>query len=142
MVPFFNIANKFAGIFISSFVILGVWFTNTYYTGYLPINSNRVYDHFGELYNVSRAINEKGLFDAEKFEAYSPAYLSAGYSMLYLFFFSLYTAVISYTYLYHRHEIAMGFRNLVNSYRKNKNSEDEYEDVHNRLMAAYPEGGI
>jgi len=140
MVPFFNIANKFIGAFISFFVILGVWFSNNYYTGYLPINSNRVFDHFGKLYNVSHAINEKGLFDPEKFEAYSPAYLSAGFAILYLFFFSLYPAVISYAYLYHRHEIAMGFRNLFNSFRKNKNIEHEYTDVHNRLMSAYPEG--
>ncbi|CZR56581.1 related to sexual differentiation process protein isp4 [Phialocephala subalpina] len=139
VVPFFNTINKFVGSFFSAFVVLGIWYTNTYHTGYLPVNSNRVFDHFGDLFNVSRAINEKGLFDAEKYEAYSPAYLSAGYATLYLFFFAIYTATISYAYLYHRHEIAMGFRNLFNSFRKNKDTEYEYTDVHNRLMAAYPE---
>jgi OPT family small oligopeptide transporter len=140
MVPFFNTFNKFVGSFFAMFVILAIWFSNSYNTGYLPINSNRVFDHFGELFNVSKAINEKGLFDAAKYEAYSQANLSAGYLVLYLFFFAIYTATISYAYLYHRHEIIMGFRNLFNSFRKHKNMEYEYTDIHNRLMAAYPEG--
>ncbi|TVY49363.1 Sexual differentiation process protein [Lachnellula occidentalis] len=120
---------------------LTIWYSNTYFTGYLPINSNRVFDHSGELYNVSRAINEKGLFDGPKYEAYSPAYLSSGYATAYLFFFAIYAAVISYTYLYHRQEIAMGFRNLFNSLRKkeDRNSDHDYTDIHNRLMAKYPE---
>jgi len=139
MVPFFNTVNKFFGCLLSAFVILGLWYTNTFNTSYIPINSNRIFDHFGEHFNVSRAINAKGLFDAAKYEAYSPAYLSAGYSTLYLFFFAVYTSTISYSYLYHRHEIAMGFRNLINSFRKTKNAAYEYTDIHNRLMASYPE---
>jgi len=78
MVPFFATFNKFIGMFCSMFVILGLWYTNAYYTGYLPINSNHVYDNTGNLYNVSRAIDERGIFDAEKYGAYSPAYLAAG----------------------------------------------------------------
>ena len=141
MIPFFNTINKFAGQCIGLLVIVGLWYTNTYNTGYLPINSNRVFDHFGEHYNISRAINAKGLFDAEKYEAYSPAYLSAGNMTLYFFFFAIYAATISYSFLYHRHEIMLGFRNLFNSFRKNKDDEQgEYKDVHNRLMSAYPEG--
>lgn len=37
----------------------------------------------------------------------------------------------------------MGFKNLINSFRKNKDSEaGQYKDIHNRLMAAYPEGKL
>ncbi|TVY83077.1 Sexual differentiation process protein isp4, partial [Lachnellula suecica] len=139
MVPFFNTANKCAGAFISMWVVLAFWYTNAFNTGYLPINSARVFDHFGELYNVTLAINEKGLFDPEKYEAYSQPSLAAGYAVAYMFFFAIYTSVISYTYLYHRREIAMGFRNLFNSFRKDRNTEFNYSDVHNRLMASYPE---
>jgi len=143
MVPFFNTVNKTIGCAFATIVTIGIWYTNAWNTGYLPINSNRVFDHFGKRYNVSRAIDHRGLFDAAKYEAYSPANLSAGNIVIYLFFFGIYTATISYAYLYHRHEIAMGFRNLWNSFRKNKNSAEgskyEYEDVHNRLMKKYPE---
>ncbi|KKY16838.1 putative opt oligopeptide transporter [Phaeomoniella chlamydospora] len=140
MVPFFNTINKFLGMFCSMFLVLGIWYSNIYNTGYLPINSNRVFDRFGEHYNVSRAINEKGLFDAEKYQAYSPAYLSSANLVIYLLFFAIYAATISYAFLYHRHEIMIGFRNLFARFRKDKSSGDvEYKDVHNRLMASYPE---
>ncbi|UZP36525.1 hypothetical protein NXS19_004341 [Fusarium pseudograminearum] len=72
MVPFFSTFNRFVGAFISMWVVLGLWYSNIYNTGYLPINSNRVYDRWGQLYNVTRAINDRGLFDAEKYEDYSP----------------------------------------------------------------------
>lgn len=138
MVPFFNTINKFVGMFIASFVIMGLWYSNTWNTGYLPINSNKVYDHYGKAYNVTRAINAKGLFDADKYEAYSPADLAAGNLTVYLFFFAIYSATLSYAYLYHRHEIMMGFRNL--SKRKSQKESGEYTDIHNRLMSVYPEG--
>jgi OPT family small oligopeptide transporter len=117
-----------------------MWYQNTYNTGYLPINSNRVFDNTGSLYNVSRAVDDRALFDAEKYAAYSPPFLSAGNLTIYMFFFGIYTATISYAYLYHRHEIVMGFRSLFNSFRKNGGDQTaEYRDVHNRLMAKYKE---
>lgn len=140
MVPFFNTINKFVGMVFAAFIIIGFWYSNVWNTAYLPINSNRVYDHFGTAYNISEAINEKGLFDAEKYEAYSPAFLAAGNLVVYLFFFAIYSATLSYAYLYHRHEIMMGFRNLVR--RRYKGQSREYTDIHNRLMAVYPEGRL
>ncbi|ORY63916.1 OPT oligopeptide transporter protein-domain-containing protein [Pseudomassariella vexata] len=140
MVPFFSTFNKFMGAFLSGFVVMAIWYKNAYSTAYLPINSNRIFDNTGSLYNVSKAINSKGLFDASSYEAYSPPFLSAGNLVIYLFFFGIYSATVSYAYIYHRHEIAMGFRNLFNSFRKNKDaSEGQYSDVHNRLMAKYKE---
>ena len=143
MVPFFATLNKFLGMFVSGFVVLGLWYTNAYNTGYLPINSNRVFDSSGSLYNVSRSIDSRGIFDPVKYEAYSPAYLTAGNMTVYLFFFAIYPATLMYIILYHRYEIKMGFKNLINSYRKKKADDvGEYKDVHNRLMAAYPEGAL
>lgn len=139
MIPFFSTLNKFIGAAISGCIIAALWWTNTYYTGYLPINSNRVFDNTGGLYNVSQAIDERGLFDPAKYENYSFPFLSAGSIMIYFFFFAIYTAIISYAYLYHRHEIAMGFRALFNSFRKKQDTRVQYSDVHNRLMSKYPE---
>ncbi|CZT50608.1 related to sexual differentiation process protein isp4 [Rhynchosporium secalis] len=140
MVPFFSTLNKFLGMFIFMFVILGLYYTNTYNTSYLPINTNRVWDRFGERYNVSRAIDARGIFDPTKYEAYSPAYLGAGNLVIYLAFFGIYAAAISYAYLYHGHEIKMGFQNLYKSIRRQKSdNQEEYVDIHNKLMSKYPE---
>lgn len=135
MVPFFNTANRFVGMLLAGFVIMGMWYTNVFNTGYLPINSNKVYDHYGELYNVTRTLDDRGMFDAEKYTAYSPAYLAAGNVVVYAFFFAIYSATISYAIMYHRHEIMMGFRGLFR-----RGGKQSYTDVHNRLMSAYPEG--
>nr|QBZ39424.1 sexual differentiation process protein 2 [Thermochaetoides thermophila] len=153
MVPFFSTFNYFLGAFFSMFIVLAIWYTNTYNTRYLPINSNKPFDHFGKRYNVTAIIDEKGIFDAKKYEAYSPPFLSAGNVVVYMFFFAVYSATVAYGYLYHRHEIMLGLRDFWRSVKRswsrlvkktnNTDSDDEEDvdllDVHNRLMRAYKE---
>ncbi|KAK8252420.1 OPT oligopeptide transporter protein-domain-containing protein [Phyllosticta capitalensis] len=134
VVPFFNTINGFIGMFLSFFGIIAMWYKNAFHTAHLPINSQRVFDRFGRHYNVSRVIDDRGMFDRAKFEAYSPPYLGAGYLNNYAMFFALYAATISHAFLYHRREIWRGFKGL----RKCRD-QGFYKDVHNRLMAAYPE---
>ncbi|KAL5411448.1 hypothetical protein PMIN04_010238 [Paraphaeosphaeria minitans] len=131
VLPFFFWWNAFIGIVTGAFVILGLWYTNTYNTGYLPINTPRVFDHFADYYNVSRAIDHRGIFDPAKYEA---SFLSAGYLTVYLYFFGIYTCVLTWTFLYHRHEIWKGLKNL---FRRRHNV--LHPDVHNCLMSRYPE---
>jgi OPT family small oligopeptide transporter len=142
MVPAFSTFNKCFGMFIFGFFIAGIYYTNTWGTAHLPINSNRVFDHFGQLYNVSQAIDARGMFDYDKYMNYSAAYLSAANTMVYGVFYAIYTAAITHVILFHRYEIVMGFKNLWQTVRRKKPAdvqEGEYKDVHNRLMAAYPE---
>lgn len=147
-------------MFIGGLIILGVWYTNTWNTGYLPINTNRIYDHFGQIYNVSRTIDSRGMYDDAKYKDYSAPYMSAANSLVYGFFFAAYSAVVTHVVLYHRYEITMGFKNLYKGMkwsRKKKGApentegaaddtvranEGEYSDIHNRLMAVYPEGPL
>lgn len=44
--------------------------------------------------------------------------------------------------LNHRYEVTSGFKNLFRSFQKKKGPQApaEYQDVHNTLMAKYPEG--
>ncbi|KAJ7254134.1 OPT-domain-containing protein, partial [Mycena rebaudengoi] len=116
-------------------IIVALWYTNTWYTAYLPINSNRVFDNSGKVYNVSNAVGSNTLFDQTKFKNYSPAYLSAGILMIYGVYFALYTATVTHTFLYHRHEIAHGFRSLFSR----KKTSEVHPDVHVRLMMSYKE---
>ncbi|KAK0191685.1 OPT-domain-containing protein [Armillaria mellea] len=126
--PFFTIANFFLG----AIVTLPVWLTS--YID-LPINSNGVFDNTGARYNVSMAVDEHSLFDEASYKAYSPAYLAAGNILLYGFFFATYAATISHTILYHRREIAMGFKSL---WKRKPLKEDKF-DIHSKLMGAYDE---
>lgn len=140
MVPFFSTFNRFIGAFASFWIVLAFWYSNVYNTGYLPINTNRVYDNMGKLYNISRAVDDKGMFDQQGYENYSPPFLGAGNVVIYMFFFAIYTSTLTYAILYHRHEIAMGFKVLFKSLRKKTPLENEHIlDVHNRLMKSYKE---
>lgn len=139
MVPFFSTINRFLGAFASMWVVLAIWYSNVYNTGYLPINTNRVYDNTGNLYNVTRATDERGLFDAEKYAEYSPPFLGAGNVVIYMFFFGVYTSTLTYAALYHRHEMITGFKGLINSFKRKKAKEEQVLDVHHRMMKSYPE---
>ncbi|KZV84366.1 small oligopeptide transporter [Exidia glandulosa HHB12029] len=131
--PLFSTINQYIGALVSIPIIAAIWYSNSFNTGYLGINTNRVFDRFGSQYNVSLIIGDDGLFDQTGYDAYSPAYLSAGNLWVYIAFFAIYTATITYAFLYHRHEIAKGFKSLI---RRDPNTRT---DVHNRLMRVYAE---
>ncbi|KIH86422.1 hypothetical protein SPBR_08121 [Sporothrix brasiliensis 5110] len=170
MVPFFSTINSFAGALLGCLVIGAVWYGNGYHTSYLPINSNRLFDNTGRLYNISRIVDDRQIFSQARYEAYSPAYLAAGNLVVYVFFFAIYPATLVYIGLNHRYEFVMGMKNVFAharhivrrlysrearaAYRTQRatggnggivqddggnNASSTYQDVHNRLMAAYPE---
>ncbi|KAM7205191.1 sexual differentiation process protein 2 [Naviculisporaceae sp. PSN 640] len=152
VVPFFSTFNTFIGSFFSMLIIVAIYLTNAFDTSYLPINTNRSFDHFGKRYNVTRIIDDRGIFDKDKYAAYSPPFLAASNVVVYMFFFALYSATVAYGILYHRHEIMLGLRDAWRSIKKGlpgkKNKASEHEtgiddpnklDVHNRLMSAYKE---
>jgi len=89
-----------------------------------------VYDRFGHSYNITRILDSTGRrFDLSKYEAYSALYLPGPYAMVYLVAFALSTALLVHTILYHGGTIYNGI----------KHGKVEEEDVHVKLMRAYPE---
>ncbi|KAM3444273.1 hypothetical protein MY4824_000162 [Beauveria thailandica] len=140
VIPCFSTLNLFAGMFFSMFFVIGIYFSNAWYTGYLPITSNFPWDHFAKRYNVTRVLDTRGIMDIEKYQDYSPPFLSAGNIVVYMFFFSVYTASITHAILYHRLEISMGLKELWNTICQKRNTEeDRVLDVHDRLMKSYKE---
>ncbi|CAK5266492.1 unnamed protein product [Mycena citricolor] len=136
--PFYTTMNTFVGTMITFPVIVAIWYTNTWNTGYLPINSNRVFDNTGNFYNVSRAVGPDTLFDAQLYDNYSPAYLAAANIIIYGVFFAVYTATLSHAILYHRRDMLHGFKSILSFGRK---TSDMHRDVHVRLMEQYKEVG-
>lgn len=56
-----------------------------------------------------------------------------------IYFFAVYSAVISYTGLYHWNDLKLGFRSLWDSLFKKDAKRDDFTDVHSRLMKTYRE---
>ncbi|GKT89097.1 OPT oligopeptide transporter [Colletotrichum tofieldiae] len=120
MVPAFSTFNRTLGMWLLGFIIMGIYFTNAWNTAYIPINSNRVFDHFGKVYNVSRALDDRGMYDHEKYMDYSAAYLGAANTLVYGSFFAMYAAAVTHVAIFHRYEIMMGFKNMWASIRRKK----------------------
>jgi OPT family small oligopeptide transporter len=150
MVPAFATFNLVAGGAVGMLMTAGVWYTNTWNTGYLAPVQNKLWDHNGKRYNVTRIIDDKGYFDINKYMSYSAAYLGASNALVYGCFFAAYSAVVTYVIIFHNQEFIMGAKSLWATIskkigRKNKSeTEDDsdglaYEDVHMRLMRPYRE---
>lgn len=138
MVPAFSTFNMVGGGFVFGLIIISVYFTNTWNTGtlylrgvhltrlltchlgYIWMVDNHVWDHYGNRYNVSRALDERGFYDHEKYMDYSAAYLGAANSVLYGAFFAMYSAAMTYIILFHRYEVVMGFKTLLGIFKRKK----------------------
>jgi hypothetical protein len=77
VVPFYVTLNMFIGAVLGGITIAAMYWTNTYNTGYLPINTNVMYNHNATVYNVSAILDERGLLDEKKYQEYSPVFIAA-----------------------------------------------------------------
>ncbi|KAG5355101.1 Oligopeptide transporter 2 [Yarrowia sp. B02] len=96
--PLYTSITGFCGTLFGGLVILALYYSNNSWTGYIPINSNRLFDNKGMPFNVSRILTNYR-FDREKYLAYSTPYYSAGNLVLYSAFFAVYTFSFVYTTL-------------------------------------------
>ncbi|KAJ3486237.1 hypothetical protein NLI96_g4363 [Meripilus lineatus] len=127
--PWWSEANVFAGfVFFMWFLAPIFYFTNVFYTKYLPISAAMAFDNTGAPYQVSAIISD-GVFNQTAYEAYSPLYLPATFIISYGAQFASLSAIIVHVFLWYRHDIIRQFRRSVRDER----------DVHARLMSAYPE---
>lgn len=128
--PFYITCNAYAVVaFFYLFLSPILYYTNVWNSGYLPLLSSSTFDNTGSTYNITRVVDENLNFVQSKYEAYSPMYISMSYSLTYGLSFAAVTAMVVHTYLYNGSEI----------WAKFKNSRHGGEDIHRRLMHAYPE---
>ncbi|CAK9440990.1 uncharacterized protein LODBEIA_P48590 [Lodderomyces beijingensis] len=139
-VPFYNQTNLITGMFIAFFVILGIFYTNYKWTGYLPINSNSLYTNKGHSYKVQAVVNKDSLFDNDKYQQVGPPFYSAANLVVYGAFFALYPFHIVYETGMHHRELLKSMRSLVNAFKSFRSSTyDGFDDPHSVMMRAYKE---
>lgn len=128
--PFFAIGNTFASVLIVFWIVTPiVHYTNVWYGHYLPMSGNNSYDRFQEVYDVTRVLTKTKIFDKEKYQEYSPLFLPSTFAMSYGMSFASFSSTIMHTILFHGREIGYYWRN----------SRNEPDDVHMRLMKRYKE---
>ena len=128
--PWWAQANIAASVvFFFWFLTPILYYTNTWYSKYLPISSDTSYDNTGAVYDVSKIVNPDGTFNYEKYKAYSPLFLSTTFALSYGLSFASITATIMHTFLYFRKQIWIQARRSLS----------EQPDIHARLMSRYPQ---
>ncbi|EMG46131.1 Oligopeptide transporter, putative [Candida maltosa Xu316] len=138
--PFYTTVQSYIGAVLGFFCILGLFYSNYKWTGFLPINSNRLFTNEGKPYSVSSIVNANSLFDEEKYNEVGPPFYSAANLVSYGAFFAIYPFHFVY-------EIVMNYKQMqeavVSLYRGIKNfrrsTYDGFDDPHSVMMRAYPE---
>ncbi|KZT68237.1 small oligopeptide transporter [Daedalea quercina L-15889] len=91
------------------------------------MSSRTSYDRYGNTYNVTAITNADASLNVEKYEAYSPLFLSTTFAMSYGLSFASITSIMTHTFLYFRKQIWVQSRRAMH----------EQPDIHARLMSRY-----
>ncbi|VDB95509.1 unnamed protein product [Peniophora sp. CBMAI 1063] len=95
-VPWWATANIAMAVVVFYWLVTPlVYYSNTWFTAYLPMVSSRSYDNTGKPYNVTRIINADLSLNVEQYKAYSPLFLPAAFALSYGLSFASITATIS-----------------------------------------------
>lgn len=138
-IPFFSQMNQLFGISMAFFCIIGVYYSNYYWTAYLPINDNGIYTNTGESFEVSEILTN-GLLDEAKYQAYSPPLYTAGNLVVYGSFFAIYPLVFCYTCYIERSSILHSLKQVKHTFKNFRRSNfAEFQDPHSRMMSKYKE---
>ncbi|KAF8264413.1 small oligopeptide transporter [Lactarius quietus] len=122
--PWWAAANiGVAVVFFSWFLVPILYYTNTWYSAFLPMVSSQSFDNTGSPYNVSRIINDDATFNIDAYKAYSPVFVSVTFAISYGLSFASVTSTITHTSIFHRKQIW--------------NRAHELPDIHARLMSVY-----
>lgn len=126
--PWHAISNTMIGVVIFWWITtIGVHYTGTWYSDYLPISDSQAYDNTGNLYNVSNILTPNFTLDLDAYKAYSPLFLSTTFALTYGLSFAAIAAVIVQTALFHGGDLWKRLRNI----------RTDEEDVHLRMMQKY-----
>lgn len=128
VVPFWAQANVFAGWFcVYALVVPIIYYTNTWFTSYLPLTGSDAYDNTGNIYNATRILDASGAIDESKYQAYSPIFLPATFAMSYGVGFAVLSCLITHVLLHHSKDIIATFKG------------EKKKDIHARLLSHYPD---
>ncbi|KAB2580636.1 Glutathione transporter 1 [Lasiodiplodia theobromae] len=116
--PPWAIMNILASLVFWIYIISpALYYSNTWFSGYLPIQSNSVFDNTGSTYNVSKVINKHDgfTFSPEKYEAYSPLYMPVTYALnMFGLSFATIPALLIWIFLEKKKEMTQALRGILN----------------------------
>ena len=137
--PWWSEAQRYWGMMSAGLVILAIYYTNTSWTGYLPLNSNAAFNNKGKSYVVSEILGPDGYVDLEKYKRYGPPFYGAAMVMEQGAWFATYTLVLSYIWIKEWSRLSRQVKEAWRSIFSGASVYMSHDDPHSRMMRGYKE---
>ncbi|KAF9212814.1 hypothetical protein CPC16_000866 [Podila verticillata] len=127
--PWFAQVNILIGFILVVYVMVPwAYYTDLWDSKTYPILSADLFREDGSLYDQSQILDDN-ILDVNKYRAYGPVRMDSFFALTYGVGFAGLTATVVHVLLYHGKEMMDRW----------KSARQENEDIHSRLMRAYPE---
>ncbi|CAN3483673.1 oligopeptide transporter 2 [Diutina catenulata] len=131
----------YIGLLVGFVCILGVHYSNYKWSGFLPINSNRLFTNEGKRYDVKQVVDEHSLFDPKKYAEYGPPFYTSANLVVYGTFFALYLFAFVFEIGTRWRQMGYSFKQFYYQLKNFKSSSvyDGFEDPFTVRMRKYKE---
>ncbi|ORX40798.1 OPT oligopeptide transporter protein-domain-containing protein [Kockovaella imperatae] len=137
--PFFAQLQQYVLRIFGGIVILALYFSNSMWGAYLPINSNGVFDNKGQNYNYTKVINADSTVNLDGYKDYGPPYYTTSNLFVTGGNFVYYTFSIVYVFVKYRYALKKCFVGMVVNTWKRRSIYTGFTDGATRMMRKYPE---
>ncbi|KAF5624340.1 OPT family small oligopeptide transporter [Fusarium sp. NRRL 52700] len=132
VVPVWAILNVLASLVFWIYIVSpALYYSNTWFSAHLPLQSNSIFDNTGEVFNVSRVVNKKDgfTFDHDLYAQYSDIYLPVTYALnTFGLSFATISSLFVWLFLEKRQDLVRTFCDVCNSLTsKNTSSRDRLQ---------------
>jgi hypothetical protein len=104
--PFWAAMNVVGGLVVVMWIIAPIaYYSNVFYSSYLPMLSSAVFDNTGNIYDVSKILTPDFLFDREAYQKYSRVFMPITYVLSYGLQFAALASLLSHTACWHGKDI-------------------------------------
>ncbi|KAF9345237.1 hypothetical protein BGX26_003363 [Mortierella sp. AD094] len=129
VVPWWAQVNIAAGFVLIAWILVPItYYTNVWEAKKFPIVTPGLFRDDGNPYKPLEVLTN-GVLNETLYEAYGPLRISTFFALTYGIGFAGLTSMLTHTWLYHRHKLVAQW----------KQSREHSEDIHHKLMQAYPE---
>jgi OPT family oligopeptide transporter len=122
---------------LSGLIILILYYTNTSWASYMPINSNSAFDNTMQQYNVSRVLSDDNTVNREAYLEYGPPYYAIANLYVTGANFVYYTFSVLYVFIKFWKPLKKAFYGLIVNTLKGRSTYHGFEDGNTRLMRRY-----
>ena len=106
LTPFWAAMNVVGGLVTVMWIVAPVaYYSNLFFSSYMPISSSSVFDNTGQVYNVSKILTEDFMLDPDAYHNYSRVFLPITYVLSYGLQFAALTSLLTHTLCWHGKDI-------------------------------------